>query len=73
MRYAGEWKLAGGNVDVGETFEQAAARELQEEFLAPLGVQLPDTAVLRPFSTKQTRAVRSRSNLMHCFIGTMNR
>lgn len=69
MRYAGEWKLAGGNVDVGETIAQAAARELQEEFLEPLGFKLPETAVLRPFTVKQTRAVRSRSNLMHCFIG----
>ena len=68
MRYAGEWKLAGGNVDAGETIAQAAARELQEEFLKPLKIELPGTAVLRPFITKQTRAVRSRSNLMHCFI-----
>ena len=69
MRYAGEWKLAGGNVDAGETITEAAARELQEEFLEPLGFKLPKTAVLRPFTVKQTRAVRSRSNLMHCFIG----
>ena len=69
MRYAGEWKLAGGNVDAGETIAHAAARELQEEFLEPLGFKLPKTAVLRPFTVKQTRAVRSRSNLMHCFIG----
>lgn len=68
MRYAGEWKLAGGNVDAGETIAHAAARELQEEFLEPLGFKLPKTAVLRPFTVKQTRAVRSRSNLMHCFI-----
>jgi ADP-ribose pyrophosphatase YjhB (NUDIX family) len=33
MRYGGEWKLAGGNVDQGETIARAAARELQEEFL----------------------------------------
>ena len=69
MRYAGEWKLAGGTVDAGETIAQASARELQEEFLEPPGFKLPKTAVLRPFTVKQTRAVRSRSNLMHCFIG----
>lgn len=68
MRYGGEWKLAGGNVDQGETIERAAARELQEEFLAPLELSLPSTAVLRPFVTKQTRPIRSRSNLMHCFV-----
>ena len=43
MRYAGEWKLAGGNVDAGETIAHAAARELQEEFLEPLGFKLPKT------------------------------
>jgi ADP-ribose pyrophosphatase YjhB (NUDIX family) len=68
MRYAGEWKLAGGNVDSNETIEAAAARELQEEFLDPLNLALPLGAKLRPFVTKQTRPIRSRSNLMHCFI-----
>jgi 8-oxo-dGTP pyrophosphatase MutT (NUDIX family) len=68
MRYAGEWKLAGGNVDEGESIAAAAVRELQEEFLDPLDLLLPSNAVLRPFITKQTRPIRSRSNLMHCFI-----
>ena len=68
MRYGGEWKLAGGNVDQGETIARAAARELEEEFLAPLELSLPSNAVLRPFVTKQTRPIRSRSNLMHCFV-----
>lgn len=68
MRYAGEWKLAGGNVDAGEEISAAARRELSEEFLAPLGISVPATAKLRPFVTKQTRPIRSRSNLMHCFV-----
>ena len=67
-RYAGEWKLAGGNADDGEAIAHAAVRELQEEFLDPLGISLPQDATLRPFVTKQTRPIRSRSNLMHCFI-----
>ena len=36
MRYAGEWKLAGGNVDEGETIAAAAARELQAGALPPV-------------------------------------
>jgi len=68
MRYAGEWKLPGGNVDEHETIHAAAERELSEEFLTPLGLTLPRDAVLRPFVTKQTRPIRSQSNLMHCFV-----
>ncbi len=68
MRYGGEWKLAGGNVGEGETIVDAAFRELQEEFIDPLGLSLPKSTVLRPFVTKQTRPIRSRSNLMHCFV-----
>ena len=73
MRYAGEWKLAGGNVDEGEAVAAAAQRELREEFLDPLpGPAMVAMAgglpVLRPFVTKQTRPIRSRSNLMHCFV-----
>ncbi len=67
-RYAGEWKLPGGNVDKGETVESAARRELTEEFLKPAHLTLPDNAVLRPFTTKQTRPIRSLSNLMHNFV-----
>jgi ADP-ribose pyrophosphatase YjhB (NUDIX family) len=69
MRYAGEYKLAGGNVDAGETLEQAAKRELREEFLKSSETQiLDDSVTLRPFSVKQTRPIRSRSNLMYNFI-----
>ena len=69
MRYAGEWKLAGGNVDEGENIIDAAKRELYEEFLAPLGIEMLSSDVhLWPFVTKQTRPIRGISNLMHCFI-----
>ena len=68
MRYAGEYKLAGGNVDQGETIVAAAFRELSEEF-GTVGQPIPvESAVLRPFITKQTRPIRSRSNLMHNFV-----
>lgn len=68
MRYAGEWKLPGGNVDAGESIANAARRELTEEFLHPLGLNLPSNAVLRPFTVNQTKPIRSVSNLMHCYI-----
>ena len=62
MRYGGEFKLAGGNVDEGESVEACAKRELVEEFLRPAETQVPPEAiVLRPFSVKQTRPIRSRS------------
>jgi len=72
MRYPGEFKLAGGNLDEGESLEACAKRELYEEFLRPLGkadgsVQLNDI-ILHLFSVKQTRPVRSRSNLMYNYI-----
>jgi len=68
MRYPGEWKLAGGNVEPGDTVDATAHRELSEEFLAPLGLELPSGAKLRPFVTKQTRPIRGQSNLMHCYV-----
>ncbi len=69
MRYGGEWKLAGGNVDHGEAIHDAAKRELHEEFLAPLRIDISlDDLHLRPFVTKQTRPVFGISNLMHCFV-----
>ena len=48
MRYAGEWKLAGGNVGENESIMDAAFRELQEEFIDPLGLTLPHSTILRP-------------------------
>ena len=64
---AGEYKLAGGNVDKGETVAEAAFRELSEEF-GTVGQPIPESAVLRPFVTKQTRPIRSRSNLMQNYV-----
>eukprot|EP01052_Picozoa_sp_SAG31_P038106 SAG31_NODE_5031_length_2792_cov_2.309320_3_plen_95_part_00 len=40
MRYAGEYKFAGGVVDEGESVAAAGLRELEEEFLAPLNTEL---------------------------------
>lgn len=67
MRYPGEWKFAGGTMDADETPEQAARRELEEEFL----VKLPDDATeckFRLLSITQTRPVRSVSYIMHNFV-----
>jgi hypothetical protein len=61
-------RASGGNVDEGEAIELAASRELSEEFLEPAHLSLPKDAVIRPFVTKQTRPIRSRSNLMHNFV-----
>jgi 8-oxo-dGTP pyrophosphatase MutT (NUDIX family) len=36
-RHAGQWALPGGRLDEGETVEQAALRELEEELRLPLG------------------------------------
>ncbi|KAJ9454019.1 hypothetical protein DIPPA_13031 [Diplonema papillatum] len=69
MRYGGEWKLAGGNVDEGETPDEAARRELEEEVLAETNRPvLPINAKLHPFTVKQTRPIRSRSNIIYVFV-----
>lgn len=41
-KHAGQWALPGGRIDEGESPEQAALRELQEE----VGLALPPSAVL---------------------------
>ena len=64
MRYGGEYKLPGGMVETNESARAAAARELSEEFLIPSGTHLN----IRPFTVKQTRPIRSRSNMMICYI-----
>lgn len=68
MRYPGEFRLAGGAVDAGESLHEAAQRELEEEFLRPAGLKLPVEAKLRPFGVKQTLPVASKSNLMWNFV-----
>jgi 8-oxo-dGTP pyrophosphatase MutT (NUDIX family) len=64
MRYGGEYKFAGGSVDVGESIEDAARRELAEEFLCTV----PTNAVLRLLDVKQTRPVQNTSYIMHNFV-----
>ena len=64
MRYGGEFKFAGGSVDHNETLEQAARRELSEEFLCTV----PKSAKLRLFDVKQTRPVQNTSYIMHNFV-----
>lgn len=50
--HAGQWALPGGRVDEGETPEQAALRELEEE----VGLQLPRTAILGQLDAYITRS-----------------
>lgn len=50
--HAGQWALPGGREDAGETSEEAALRELDEE----LGVRLPDDAVLGRLDDYVTRS-----------------
>lgn len=64
MRYPGEWKFAGGVVDADETPEEAARRELEEEFQVPVALTKA-TCKLRLMSIKQTRPIRNISNIMH--------
>ncbi len=50
--HAAQWALPGGRIDAGETPEQTALRELEEE----LGVTLPETAVLGRLDDYATRS-----------------
>ena len=68
MRYPGEFKFAGGNVEEGESTLDAAKRELYEELLNPCQITLPKNAVFRPFAVKQTRPIRGRSNMMFNYV-----
>lgn len=62
MRWGGEWKFPGGRVEPGETLEQAAWREMREEF----GVAPPSgSGVLHLLSLKRTKVIKGVSFLMH--------
>ena len=51
-QHAGQWALPGGRMDAGETPEQAALRELNEE----VGLDLPPTQVLGCLDDYATRS-----------------
>jgi 8-oxo-dGTP pyrophosphatase MutT (NUDIX family) len=50
--HAGQWALPGGRCDPGETFEQTALRELEEE----LGLALPPAQILGLLDDYPTRS-----------------
>lgn len=51
-RHAGQWALPGGRLDPGETFEQSALRELEEE----VGLALGPDAILGTLDDFTTRS-----------------
>jgi len=51
-RHAGQWALPGGRLDTGETIEQAALRELDEE----VGLRLTPAAILGRLDDFATRS-----------------
>lgn len=50
--HAGQWALPGGKLDEGETQEQAARREMDEE----IGLTLPETALLGRLDDYEARS-----------------
>ena len=68
MRYAGEFKFAGGTADPedGDSLEATAKRELREEYEL---AHVPAAAIrLHPFNVKQTKPIQGRSYVMHNFV-----
>lgn len=51
-RHAGQFALPGGRLDAGETFQEAALRELNEE----LGLDYPADAVIGPLDDYETQS-----------------
>jgi 8-oxo-dGTP pyrophosphatase MutT (NUDIX family) len=51
-RHAGQWALPGGRVDPGESAEEAARRELEEE----VGLAVPDSSTLGCLDDYPTRS-----------------
>ena len=67
MRYAGEFKFAGGTCDEGESLQVTATRELLEEFALEPSLH-PSEIKLHPFNVKTTKVIKGRSYLMHNFV-----
>lgn len=68
MRYPGEWKFPGGNVDAQDaSLEAAALRELQEEFLGLPGAAVAGARVYF-LSEKLTRPIQRRRHRMFNFV-----
>ena len=66
MRYPGEYKFPGGCVEDDETLEQAALRELTEEFI---GIQANESnSKLHFFNSKTTLPVKGKVYIMNNFI-----
>lgn len=66
MRYPGEYKFPGGCVEDDETLEQAALRELTEEFI---GIQANESnSKLHFFNSKTTLLVKEKTYIMNNFI-----
>jgi len=67
MRFAGEWKTAGGGRDEGESAREAAIRELKEEFL----VDLPEDQSqvnIHLLEVSQTPPIKSVSDIIYIYV-----